>query len=135
MRRFFEDEIKPTSRKHDEVGLVSMANMGVPNSNGSQFFFTMRGDDMQHLDGKHTVFAKVRFQCRCGGKSFYLFSILISLYTYVVIFFSSSSCFLCSSVSLCGTVIARVLLSSSLFRSTYLVIFHVVALDAVFLFQ
>ena len=36
-----------------------MANMGVPNSNGSQFFFSMRGDDMQHLDGKHTVFAKV----------------------------------------------------------------------------
>lgn len=36
-----------------------MANMGVPNSNGSQFFFSMRGDDMKHLDGKHTVFAKV----------------------------------------------------------------------------
>lgn len=57
--RFFEDEIKPTSRKHDEAGLLSMANMGVPDSNGSQFFFSMRGDDMQHLDGKHTVFAKV----------------------------------------------------------------------------
>ena len=57
--RFFEDEITATSRKHDEAGLLSMANMGVPNSNGSQFFFSMRGDDMQHLDGKHTVFAKV----------------------------------------------------------------------------
>ncbi|CAM9607883.1 unnamed protein product, partial [Scytosiphon promiscuus] len=57
--RFFEDEISATSRKHDEAGLLSMANMGVPNSNGSQFFFSMRGDDMQHLDGKHTVFAKV----------------------------------------------------------------------------
>lgn len=58
--RFFEDEIRPGGRKHDEAGLVSMANMGVPNTNGSQFFFSMRGDDMQHLDGKHTVFAKVR---------------------------------------------------------------------------
>lgn len=37
-----------------------MANMGVKDSNGSQFFFSMRGDDMQHLDGKHTVFAKAR---------------------------------------------------------------------------
>ncbi|CAM9859520.1 unnamed protein product [Ascophyllum nodosum] len=57
--RFFEDEFGTTSRKHDEAGLVSMANMGVPNSNGSQFFFSMRGEDMQHLDGKHTIFAKV----------------------------------------------------------------------------
>lgn len=57
--RFFEDEAGATSRKHDEAGLVSMANMGVPNTNGSQFFFSMRGDDMQHLDGKHAVFAKV----------------------------------------------------------------------------
>ncbi|CAM9710360.1 unnamed protein product, partial [Discosporangium mesarthrocarpum] len=56
--RFFEDEIRP-QRKHSEAGLVSMANMGAPNTNGSQFFFSMRGDDMDHLDGKHTVFAKV----------------------------------------------------------------------------
>jgi peptidyl-prolyl cis-trans isomerase-like 4 len=56
--RFFEDEVHPL-RKHNEKGLLCMANMGVPNSNGSQFFVTMRGDDLQHLDGKHTIFGRV----------------------------------------------------------------------------
>lgn len=36
-----------------------MANKGTPNSNTSQFFFTLRGEDLQHLDGKHTIFGEV----------------------------------------------------------------------------
>eukprot|EP00611_Tribonema_gayanum_P017594 TRINITY_DN3033_c0_g1_i1.p1 TRINITY_DN3033_c0_g1~~TRINITY_DN3033_c0_g1_i1.p1 ORF type:complete len:307 (+),score=120.86 TRINITY_DN3033_c0_g1_i1:54-974(+) len=55
---FFNDEVHPT-RKHDAKGLLCMANMGAPNTNGSQFFFTLRGDDLTHLDGKHTIFGVV----------------------------------------------------------------------------
>ena len=53
----FADEIVP-ARKLNKVGLVCMANTG-PNSNKSQFFITLRGDDLQHLEGKHTVFGEV----------------------------------------------------------------------------
>jgi cyclophilin family peptidyl-prolyl cis-trans isomerase len=45
--------------KHDKKGLVCMANGGIPNTNASQFFFTLRGDDLAHLDGKHTIFGEV----------------------------------------------------------------------------
>ncbi|RIB00685.1 cyclophilin-like domain-containing protein [Gigaspora rosea] len=43
-------------RKHDQEGLLTMANKG-PNTNNSQFLITLR--PTPHLDGKHVVFGRV----------------------------------------------------------------------------
>ncbi len=46
-----------TLRKHDVAGLLSAANSGAPNTDGSQFFLTFA--PAEHLDGKHTVHGQV----------------------------------------------------------------------------
>ncbi|GAX79376.1 hypothetical protein CEUSTIGMA_g6818.t1 [Chlamydomonas eustigma] len=52
----FNDEKNGLKLKHDQAGILSMANSG-KNSNSSQFFFTLAA--APQCDGKHVVFGKV----------------------------------------------------------------------------
>ncbi|KAF7824389.1 peptidyl-prolyl cis-trans isomerase CYP59 isoform X1 [Senna tora] len=54
--RFFSDEIH-IDLKHSKTGTVAMASAG-ENLNASQFYITLR-DNLDYLDGKHTVFGEV----------------------------------------------------------------------------
>ena len=58
--RFFEAETTPRL-KHEKVGLVSMVNNG-HDHHGSQFVITT-GENLDYLDGKHTVFGEVAEGC------------------------------------------------------------------------
>ncbi|KAJ2077090.1 Peptidyl-prolyl cis-trans isomerase-like 4 [Coemansia sp. RSA 988] len=54
---YIPPEIRP-QLKHHRAGTVSMASGGLEGGSGSQFFITL-ADNLEYLDGKHTVFGSV----------------------------------------------------------------------------
>lgn len=55
----FDDEISK-NQKINKVGMVVMAHAGgKENTNRSQFFLTLRGEDMEQLESTHTIFGEV----------------------------------------------------------------------------
>lgn len=52
----FEDEIT-RNLKHTGAGVVAMANTGQKDTNGSQFYITLK--PLPSLDGKHTIFGRI----------------------------------------------------------------------------
>jgi cyclophilin family peptidyl-prolyl cis-trans isomerase len=62
-QRFIRHTPTDDRQKHDRAGLVSVASMGSSGNEhlyGSQFFFTLRDEDLDHLDsGGHVVIGEV----------------------------------------------------------------------------
>lgn len=50
-------DLEASGEKHDGPGVLSAANAGAPNTDGSQFFLTFAA--APHLDGKYSVFGRV----------------------------------------------------------------------------
>ncbi|RVW24693.1 Peptidyl-prolyl cis-trans isomerase CYP59 [Vitis vinifera] len=68
--RFFNDEVH-LDLKHSKTGTVAMASAG-ENLNASQFYFTLR-DDLDYLDGKHTLVVGSQFGYQHLGLILYIF--------------------------------------------------------------
>jgi len=62
-QRFIRHTPTDDRQKHDRAGLVSVASMGAQGNDhlyGSQFFFTLRDEDLDHLDaGGHMIIGEV----------------------------------------------------------------------------
>lgn len=54
----FEDEVD-NGLAFDRTGLIAMANPGIPDSNGSQFFLTFDVEQTAGLTGRHTIFGEI----------------------------------------------------------------------------
>ncbi|RZI86417.1 MAG: peptidylprolyl isomerase, partial [Microbacterium sp.] len=53
----YEFEIEPSDLGFDKPGVVALANTGLPNSNGSQFFITFA--PQEYLNGGYSIFGQV----------------------------------------------------------------------------